>query len=448
LRVIVILFLGITVVALVLKFFPEQATEGRETVAPEPTGSEATEEPRFLPPPAADRPKGAVTKPAAKPIQRPDAPLETSPTADAASGSPGSGLRAAVDLRDSPELAGALLHLGPAEFEAYLAKNQTDLHPRRRRLLVAFSRAAAGRAEAAVEIAGDLVPGEGVAPEEFELLRAAVEGAWSGTRPASARRTGSVLAAMELALLAAEGRRAHAAQRWKAASQAISEVLLSDVRAPWLSDPKFTREWAALLNDAQEHHRWNKRGDWPSVTVEVQRGDSLSLVRSRVVEEIPGLRVCTGLINRVNELGDRYLQPDEELRIPTEAVSTLVDLDARHLFYLFDGEVAAAWEVAIGAPGHETPEGEFRVGDMREDPPWFRPGEGMIPFGDPRNELGTHWVGWDRLDGQQSHYGFHGTWKPERIGEAVSDGCVRMRNEEVAALYRVIPRGTSIVVQP
>jgi hypothetical protein len=438
LRVIVILFLGITVVALVLRFFPEQTSDGTE----QPGGVEAheessagEEEPRFLPPPPTERP--AAKEPQRPPRARADTPAEGS----------GDGLRAAVDLRDTPALAGALLHDDPQAFEAFLRRSHPDLHERRRRLLLAFSQAWHGRAEAAVATAGDLVPGEGVAEAEFALLKAAVEGEWSGARPASARTPGTVQAAMEIALLALEGRRAVEAQKWKAGARAISEVLLADVRAPWASDPEFTAEWASVLNEAQREHRWDPRGDWPSVTVEVQAGDSLSLIRARVVEEVPGLRVCTGIIDRANGIDGRYLQPEEELRIPTDTVSVLVDLDARHLLYLFGDEVAAVWEVAIGAPESETPEGEYRVGDMREDPPWFRPSEGMIPYGDPRNELGTHWIGWDRLDGQRSHYGFHGTWEPERIGEAVSDGCIRMRNEDVETLYRVLPRGAVIRIQ-
>ena len=149
----------------------------------------------------------------------------------------------------------------------------------------------------------------------------------------------------------------------------------------------------------------------------------------------------------MNGIGDRYLQPGEQLRIPTDLVSTLVDLEARHVFYMFGNEIGAVWPVAIGAPGSDTPEGEYKVGVLTSEPPWFRPGEAMIPYGDPDNQLGTRWVGWNGSGGKATHYGFHGTWEPETIGNAVSDGCIRLRNEDVEELYLVIPRGSAVTVQ-
>ncbi len=357
------------------------------------------------------------------------------------------GLRAAASLRDAPELAGSLLHLSPKNFRRYVERSEMGLSDERKALLVAFSLAMAGKSAEALELAGNLKAGEGVSESEFSYLRSAVEGQWKGTRAASASRRGSVEVAMELALLAREGKRLLDQRDWQAAAETLSTVLLEDVRAPWPTDWAFTRSWGERLNDAQEHYRWNAKGKWPAVDEKVKPGDSLSTIRSRVVKDVSGLLMCTGLIDRVNGIGDRYLQAGEQLRIPTEPVSTLVDLEARHVLYLFGDEVAAVWPVAIGAPGNDTPEGSYKVGELIPEPPWFRPGEPMIPFGDPGNLLGTRWVGWLEEDGSSTHYGFHGTWEPETIGQAVSDGCIRLRNSDVEELYKVIPRGTSVTVQ-
>ena len=45
-------------------------------------------------------------------------------------------------------------------------------------------------------------------------------------------------------------------------------------------------------------------------------------------------------------------------------------------------------------------------------------------------------------------YGIHGTWEPEGVGERVSQGCVRMRNEDVEVLYDLLPKGARVTVQP
>jgi lipoprotein-anchoring transpeptidase ErfK/SrfK len=66
------------------------------------------------------------------------------------------------------------------------------------------------------------------------------------------------------------------------------------------------------------------------------------------------------------------------------------------------------------------------------------------PFGTNQRKykevLGTHrlYLG----DG----YALHGTNNPSSIGQAVSHGCVRLRNEDIAFLYDVVPVGTPVYI--
>jgi len=43
-------------------------------------------------------------------------------------------------------------------------------------------------------------------------------------------------------------------------------------------------------------------------------------------------------------------------------------------------------------------------------------------------------------------YAIHGTNKPETIGQSVSHGCVRMRNEDIERLYPMVPIGTPVYI--
>ena len=43
-------------------------------------------------------------------------------------------------------------------------------------------------------------------------------------------------------------------------------------------------------------------------------------------------------------------------------------------------------------------------------------------------------------------YALHGTNRPETVGRAVSHGCVRLRNEDVAKLYEMVPVGTTVYI--
>ena len=43
-------------------------------------------------------------------------------------------------------------------------------------------------------------------------------------------------------------------------------------------------------------------------------------------------------------------------------------------------------------------------------------------------------------------YALHGTNKPETIGQAVSHGCVRLRNEDIEKLFEMVPVGTTVYI--
>ena len=66
------------------------------------------------------------------------------------------------------------------------------------------------------------------------------------------------------------------------------------------------------------------------------------------------------------------------------------------------------------------------------------------PFGTNQRKykevLGTHrlYLG----DG----YGIHGTNNPASIGQSVSHGCIRVRNEDIQTLYEIVPIGTPVFI--
>ncbi|GAC1690014.1 MAG: hypothetical protein NVS9B3_08620 [Gemmatimonadaceae bacterium] len=43
-------------------------------------------------------------------------------------------------------------------------------------------------------------------------------------------------------------------------------------------------------------------------------------------------------------------------------------------------------------------------------------------------------------------YGLHGTDDPSSIGRSASHGCVRLRNEDIETLYRMVPVGTAVYI--
>src|SRR5581483_7849301 len=64
-------------------------------------------------------------------------------------------------------------------------------------------------------------------------------------------------------------------------------------------------------------------------------------------------------------------------------------------------------------------------------------GEGVIDANDPKNPLGGYWMGITGLEGEavgKSSYGIHGTIDPDSIGKMASQGCIRLRHDDIAFL--------------
>ncbi|WP_443029108.1 L,D-transpeptidase [Spirulina sp. CS-785/01] len=149
--------------------------------------------------------------------------------------------------------------------------------------------------------------------------------------------------------------------------------------------------------------------------------------------------VTVGRLN-IPPLGDgsRFLPEVSEKRL-------VLRLRDRRVYY-YDGEtLITSYPVAIGRQGWETPTGEFQVIQKVEHPTWEHPFTGEIITPGPNNPLGVRWIGfW--TDGQ-NFIGFHGTPNEELIGQAVSHGCVRMRNRDIVALFEKVEMGTPVIVE-
>jgi lipoprotein-anchoring transpeptidase ErfK/SrfK len=115
--------------------------------------------------------------------------------------------------------------------------------------------------------------------------------------------------------------------------------------------------------------------------------------------------------------------------------------------YLYQGEqVVASYPVAVGKEGWETPTGSFKIMQKIENPVWQDPWTGEVRSPGPNSALGLRWIGfW--TDGKDV-IGFHGTPTINSIGQAASHGCVRMRNEDVVALFEQVEVGTPVIVEP
>lgn len=125
---------------------------------------------------------------------------------------------------------------------------------------------------------------------------------------------------------------------------------------------------------------------------------------------------------------------------------------AREVSLYRGGEATGSWPVAIGASSSPTPLGQFTIGAKRFEPTWVNPAQDrwgadmparMGPG--PDNPLGARALNWNDANGRDTLIRFHGTPNEASIGEATSNGCVRMFNEDVKELYDLVSTGTVVI---
>ena len=169
-----------------------------------------------------------------------------------------------------------------------------------------------------------------------------------------------------------------------------------------------------------------------TVIHEIQTGDSLGKLAKKYNTTID-------LIKRMNNLKSDTIPLGQKLKIWTGQFNIYVD-KSQNILMLRDGnEVVKIYTVSTGE-NNSTPVGKYKIVNKLVDPVWFNKGV-VLPPDSPANVLGSRWLGFD-LPG----YGIHGTTDPTKIGQQVTAGCVRMRNEDVEEIFSLITAGTEVVI--
>jgi len=81
---------------------------------------------------------------------------------------------------------------------------------------------------------------------------------------------------------------------------------------------------------------------------------------------------------------------------------------------------------------------------IRRDPGKYARFAGGVPGG-PTNPLGARAL-YLYKGNRDTYYRIHGTTQPWSIGRSVSNGCIRMLNEQAIDLYDRVPMGSTVVV--
>lgn len=172
----------------------------------------------------------------------------------------------------------------------------------------------------------------------------------------------------------------------------------------------------------------------------VQPGDSLDRIARNN-------KTTVELIRKMNGVKGNLIYAGQRLMLPAAPFVVHVDKSERTLELKMNGKRFKRYSVGVGKYG-KTPTGTFYTVVHQENPDWTPPSGGIIPFGDPRNVLGTRWMSFlDEARPDLKGFGIHGTSARDSIGSETSNGCIRMLNEDVEEVFMLIPRGTKVVIQ-
>jgi lipoprotein-anchoring transpeptidase ErfK/SrfK len=129
--------------------------------------------------------------------------------------------------------------------------------------------------------------------------------------------------------------------------------------------------------------------------------------------------------------------PAASVNVKPVTKAIVIDRSDRTLVLRDRGRVLLRTQVAVGAPGMETPLGRFYVQAK------FRPTApvlGAFGFETSAYSKLSEWPGGGIV-------GIHGTNTPSLLGQAVSHGCVRVANDAILRLRDLVPVGTPITIR-
>ena len=186
----------------------------------------------------------------------------------------------------------------------------------------------------------------------------------------------------------------------------------------------------------------------------VSEGDSLSRIAKR-----GQISADWRIIQRLNNLRNpNAIKVGQSLKMPAGTFHAVVHKSDFMMDLYIENDsgkvIIASYPVGLGAYDG-TPTGRFvvRTNSRLVNPQWTNPRTGEFFYADdPENPIGERWIGLQGIDPDNKDllgYGIHGTIEPDSIGEMLSMGCIRLRDEDVKVVYEALTeQGSQITILP
>jgi lipoprotein-anchoring transpeptidase ErfK/SrfK len=117
----------------------------------------------------------------------------------------------------------------------------------------------------------------------------------------------------------------------------------------------------------------------------------------------------------------------------------VVDVERLTVTLFRNGRPILRVPAGVGQPQWPTPKGSFYIRDVLTK--YASPFYGPVAFGtSARSSVLTDWPG-------GGYIGIHGTDEPQLLPGRVSHGCIRLRDEDILRLSKLMPVGTPVTIR-
>lgn len=115
----------------------------------------------------------------------------------------------------------------------------------------------------------------------------------------------------------------------------------------------------------------------------------------------------------------------------------VLNVPAHRLYVYENGEQTRVYRVSVGMPGYQTPAGSYAIRSVIWNPWWHPPRSEWARDRKPEPPGETNPMGRVKLNFAPLLY-IHGTVERDLLGDPASHGCVRMINEDLIELTRLV----------
>ena len=128
-----------------------------------------------------------------------------------------------------------------------------------------------------------------------------------------------------------------------------------------------------------------------------------------------------------------------------------VELNNHQITVTNGDQVIMTTKIGVGRATTPTPGGRYYIKELIR--PCYSDGKGGACIQTDDGPYGPYAYGLSGFSpvltdyrGGRGEIGIHGTNEPDKIGTDVSHGCIRMKNDEIRKLAKILPLGTPVIV--